>query len=278
MNPYKILQVESNCNLETLRNAFKKIALKVHPDKGGNQDMFNITVEAYKTIFRTLQKKERSKDFIELKNEFGSLKSNTNKHVSFDDENFDEKKFNRVFDENKFYNPSTDDGYGDFMVKSTKSREKIEVEKKNIRKSDFNSEFDQQEIQNKEITLFKEPEALCLSKKLAYDELGVTKIDDYSSDTSKSRALGYTDYMKAHTTNKLIDKNAIREKESFKSFDDISSKRGSQKFELSDADKANIEQAIISQKTKEEKRQLNLEEYDTRVEEHYKRVNKMMLS
>lgn len=288
MDPYKILNVSKNCSIEDLRDAFKKTAIKVHPDKGGNTELFNICKEAYKHIFQKLKNQNSYKSFKEMKEESADSfkKMKKTKHVSFKDDidNLNSKnedfitKFNRVFDENKFDDPN-DDGYAEFMVKSSKNREDIDIKKKVKNFKDFNQVFDSEETMNKEVVVYKEPEALDIcSKKLSFNELGVTKIDDYSSDTTNNRSLMYTDYKRAHTTNKLIDKNMLKEKQTYKNMDDITRQRSSQSFELSDEDRRVINEGLRREQEKEKKRQINLNEYDRNIQTHFNKVNRLMLS
>jgi len=283
MDPYKVLKVSKDCTVDQLRQAFKKVASKVHPDKGGNDEMFNIVVESYKTIFQTLKGREH-KSFKDLKSQsmsdFNQMKPK--KNVSFgvdlsNDEKF-QRKFNKIFDENRFEDPSIDDGYGHMMAASSAMREDIDVGKKLENFGDFNDEFDNMETMNKEITVYKEPEALVLSKKLSFNELGVDRIDDYSSESNKSSKLAYCDYMKAHTTNKLIDRNNVKRRQSFKNMDDIQKKREGQSFALTEEDKRQIEEGIKREKQKERQRAISLKEHDRRVEQHFNTVNKLMLS
>ena len=283
MDPYKVLRVDKNCTVDQLRQAFKKVAAKVHPDKGGNEEMFNIVVESYRTIFQVLKGRDH-KSFNELKNDsmsdFNQMKPK--KDVSFspnveNNEKF-QKKFNRIFDENRFEDHSRDSGYGHMMSASSAVREDIDVGKKLENFGDFNDTFDDQETMNKEITVYKEPEALVLSKRLSFDELGVDHVDDYSSESNKSSKLAYCDYMKAHTTNKLIDKNHVKSRQSFKNMDDIEKKRDGQSFALTEEDRQRIEEGIKREKQKERQRAISIKERDSRVEQHFNTVNRMMLS
>jgi curved DNA-binding protein CbpA len=282
MDPYKILKVEKHCSIGQLRAAFKKVAIKVHPDKGGNEELFNIVVESYIVIYKKIKSESGDKDFNELKsdsrNQFQNLKKT--KHVSFEvDQNDDEfsTKFNKIFDDNKFHDP-TDDGYGQFMSQSSKEREELDISKSVKNFKDFNSAFDDQEAMNKEIIMYKEPEPLTMSKSLAFNELGVDKVDDFSSDTTNSRNIGYCDYMKAHTTNKLVDKRYIKETQSYKNMDDIEKSRSTQRFELSSEDRKKIDDGLKKDKEREINRQLNLQNYDKNVNEHFVKVNKLMIN
>ena len=116
MDPFKILKVSKKDSLEKIRNAFKKVAKNVHPDKGGNEEMFNIVVEAYREIFR-LKKLEEEKSFEEMKMDSRRYREEQNgkrsvhfaeEKYSFEDESF-QNKFNQVFEDNRLGN-ANDDG------------------------------------------------------------------------------------------------------------------------------------------------------------------------
>lgn len=283
MDPYKILNVDKNCNIDQLRRAFKKVACKVHPDKGGNEEMFNIVVESYKAIFKSLKGSE-NKDFHELKkNSKESFPEFQKKHVSFSfsadtqKEHFKDK-FNRVFEENRVHFPAVDDGYGHIMEKTSSIREDISIEKTVKKSSDFNSNFDDQEPMNKELVKYKEPVALIASKKLTYDELGTERVDDYSSDSNKRNTLAYCDYLKAHTTNKLVDKKTVAKREDYNTFDDIKTSRKNQSFEITEEDKKNIEESLEKEKKRELRRRLVMKEHDKLISAQFDRVNKQMLN
>ena len=47
---YKILNVSKNSTAEEIKKAYKKLAVKHHPDKGGNTDYFKKISEAYQVL------------------------------------------------------------------------------------------------------------------------------------------------------------------------------------------------------------------------------------
>ena len=49
-NPYEILGISKNSSRKQINSAYKKLSLKVHPDKGGTQFLFNKVNEAYKQL------------------------------------------------------------------------------------------------------------------------------------------------------------------------------------------------------------------------------------
>lgn len=281
-DPYKVLNVRQNCTIEQLRESFKKVALKVHPDKGGNEALFNIVIESYKTIYKSIKNEKGDKDFTALRKEFNEEKNknSSKKNVSFannDEEEF-QSKFNKMFEDNKFSDDAIDGGYGHFMTQSNKTREDIDIKKHVHNFKDFNTTFDNQEVMNKDVIIFKEPEALTLSKSLAYDELGVGKISDYSSDTTNNTNLGYCDYMKAHTTNKLVDARYVKKKQDYKNIEDLEKQRTSQGFEINERDRKHIEEQIKKTDDHEAKRRINVENSDKNIEKHFHSVNQYMIN
>ena len=47
---YKILGVEKNATQDELKKAFRKLAMKHHPDKGGDEAKFKEINEAYQVL------------------------------------------------------------------------------------------------------------------------------------------------------------------------------------------------------------------------------------
>ena len=50
MNPYKILGVNQDATQDEIKKAFRKLALKYHPDKGGDEEKFKQVNQAYSMI------------------------------------------------------------------------------------------------------------------------------------------------------------------------------------------------------------------------------------
>jgi len=76
----------------------------------------------------------------------------------------------------------------------------------------------------------------------------------------------------------LIDKNHMKKRQGFKNMDDIETKREGQSFALTEEDKRQIEEGIKREKQRERQRAISLKENDRKIEEHFNRVNKLMLS
>ena len=57
IDPYKILEVSKNFTLDELKQQYKKIAIRVHPDKGGSEYMFNMVTDCFKKLMRGFKRR-----------------------------------------------------------------------------------------------------------------------------------------------------------------------------------------------------------------------------
>ncbi len=78
MNYYKILEVDQNSDINKIKLAYRKLAKKYHPDKGGNVDKFKEINSAYSTLSDPDKKKLYDLNNGNFENEvlFGSIFSN----------------------------------------------------------------------------------------------------------------------------------------------------------------------------------------------------------
>ena len=58
MNPYEILDIDKTATDAEIKKAYRKLAAKHHPDKGGNEEQFKQINEAYSAI-NTPEKREQ---------------------------------------------------------------------------------------------------------------------------------------------------------------------------------------------------------------------------
>jgi hypothetical protein len=115
LSPYKLLNLDSKSSLEHLKLKFKDLVNIVHPDRGGNKDLFNILFKAYKEIENNIKNRDNIKSQQELKNNFKTdcedILKNQNKMK------FELNKFNKIFNKNKS-TINNQVGYSDFLKKN----------------------------------------------------------------------------------------------------------------------------------------------------------------
>jgi len=320
MDPYKILNVPKNFTLEQLREQYKKIALQVHPDKGGSNELFQLVTQCYKKLLKH-QERRIERDFMELKNEFkqfnmenqgqgihadlaeqmrmqqqqrpsertgrpatsvghahapgASAAASAASATAFTDP---ADVFNRVFEENRMEDAYAA-GYGSAMAQSSASREDISIPNtmRNFKISKFNKSFENQPIENNQtaVTVYKQPEPTLLAKKIAFSELGLTSVDDFSGTNDTAKRLNYTDYMKAHSTSRLIDPRTVKNRPQFKSVGELETYR--ENTQLTEEEQQEYSAYQDRLKEAEIKRMRSVQEQDRAYEQHFSRVSQRML-
>jgi curved DNA-binding protein CbpA len=245
--------VSPNCTIDELKKQFKNMAVKYHPDKGGDNNIFNLMVSSFKTIHNDLKAKDEQKEFYQLKKDF---KQDTpvedNEMFKIAKDGFGEK-FNKFFNENKTRDENFEKGYESFINES-----EIKTSEKHYK-----------------LKKYKEPEGSILCK-LQFEELG-TKVKDFSGRNDDMHRLQFMDYQYAHTTSKLIEPELVSARQEFKSFDDIQSKRKNENFELTNQEKRYYEKINNLNDKKEQKRITNFQKYQHYLNKHDESVGKLFI-
>ena len=303
-NPYEIIGVSKRFTLEELKYNYKKVAKKVHPDRGGNEKLFKLVTLAYKQLLEIYKLKQINKEFNELKSDFqefttnqdnqqrrhrdlnrssdrssdrSSKKSSRSRQNQQDlNGNFGDM-FNKVYEENKIEDVY-DRGYGDLMTESDANRPDIDIKKTVNSMKNFNQAFDDTPISkhNKKIIKYRDPIALPTSlKTLQYTEIGIDKLSDFSTETSN---LSCVDYKKAHSTSKLIDKNYVRQRSGYNDIGGLKAERANIDYNMSEEDLR--KQAYLKKKEqlKELKRLERLQQMDMMHQESFNRINELMVN
>ena len=304
IDPLKILNLPANYNKEMLRENFKKLALKAHPDKGGSEYLFKLLTQCYKYLSSELKKKEADKQFYELKKDFlNELENNKNAFKSqsssrqksssgasssrqstkgtvqsafYNGERFDEAKFNQFFMENKLSDEVQEQGYKEWMEK----QEVKEAPKYNgsFNSSSFNSHFEanaKSDASHRQLIKYQEPEPLVTSKRLGFTELGQESVDDFSGDNKSLRNLNYTDYRIAHTTSRIVDPKTVN-RQDFKNIQELERSRDNVSFQMSEEDYIAAAKKKRMEEKLEEQRQQALRSYDYRVQQQYQKINNLL--
>lgn len=234
LNPYDVLGVRKNFEFDELKDAYRRIAKIVHPDKGGSQHLFQMVTDCFRTLAHEYKARTSDRPHHELKREaqqyYENVQSRSNPmpRMNNSTENFNDR-FNRAFEENKLEDEN-DIGYGSMMTPSSKNRDDIEIPRM-FRKFDhksFNTVFDKVTLDpSKEVVVYREPEALPLAKKMQYTELGGDRPDDFSStaEGTERRNLQYTDFKKAHTMTRLVDPRAVQQRTNYKNIEQYEAAR-----------------------------------------------------
>ena len=289
LDPYEVLNVNKKFTWEELKAAYRNTALMTHPDKqGGNKIVFDFVAECFRKLAIEYKYRQQDKQHDELKkNSIDYINDNKNKiHYPSDflndSENFNER-FNKTFNMCRMQDEENDFGYGEFMDQSSKIREDININKivdSKFNNKSFNDIFNKYIPVDKQITKYKEPEALQLAKSIQYSEIGGKKPDDYSSsvETSSKNNLVYTDYMKAYSNTRLVDVETMNNHKDFKSIEEYEKYRNSKlKKGLTDKEKKLLEIKKQKEEEEEHKRLERIKLKDLEIQRNHEKANRFLI-
>ena len=288
-DPAQILGLDKNVkyDINEIKKAYRNLALKYHPDKGGSEEIFKILTKAYIALTKKCEKDNyKEKSFFDLKSQ--AQNNNYDIPSNLDEDEFDMKHFNSIFDEYKLENIETDSGYSDWMNNDNKDKPKVnKIFNQKFNLDIFNKVFDELKTEdeqsikkNEQITVYKEPEILPIGAGLQYSDVDYNKIDDYSREfnvNDNSKGLFFTDYKKAHTNTTLINPNSVARRDQYKDVEELTLIREKQNFTMTDEEKKHIELKAKLEEEKEHQRLLRLKQRDEVLSSHSSKVNKLLL-
>ena len=118
------LEEADSLNEDMLKSAYKKAALKAHPDKGGNEESFKEVTRAYTYLSEILKRINGGRKIVEGKVEKPSVLATSRageadkwKHVEparLNAKNLDMNTFNKLFESTRIPDPD-EDGHGDWL-------------------------------------------------------------------------------------------------------------------------------------------------------------------
>ena len=279
IDPYKVLDLNYDYSEQQLKNNFKRLALKFHPDRpGGSEAHFRVIKQAYLELEEKLRMKEGDRQFNELKNQSldflqnqPNLPPQSSKPVGV----FDQNMFNKIYDENRT-DQSTDFGYSDWMRDNSldeKNNEPEKILKGKFNRHNFNSAFDKRAPKNTgEIVEYKVPQPLYSSNNINHTELGEDNIKNFSG---KSGNINYTDYKQAHTTSRLVDSNKVNRR-NYNSINQLENERSN----ITPLTETEVRDLELDSRYRNESDEINRRrqtERDNRAFEQYERLNQRML-
>ena len=293
---YRLFGLSPSFNLEQLKQSYRKLSLKTHPDRGGSSEKFQFVTRHYLFLVEEYKKNKPSLHFHDLKQSSQDFTQQQNqeprRNIYFNDEaknqsgnvdtnsgvNFDNKRFNEIYDQHRISNVH-DEGYSDWISDTQldeKDPEPIFSDKFNL--SVFNNIFENEKDNNpqEQVIVYQEPQPTNIVRETGFSELGEDNISDFSG--ANQSGLGYTDYKKAHTQTRLINTRQVESRESFKNVEHLQRQRDQISFTMSPED-IKKEQATKKRLALEEKQRIErLRLNDNLHAENYERVNQLMIN
>ena len=291
VNALRLFQLNENYSMDELKTAYRKVALRTHPDRpNGSKEKFQLVTKCYFSLIESLKRREQSKSFDRLRNDSRDYYTERAKYgqrydsqrgqngmFNPNDKNFNSKLFNKVFEENKLYDPN-DEGYEDWL-KGTDDTPQPQVFSNKFNIDVFNNTFNdyKDSTSSTEIVEYKEPQAMVSCNKMSYTEIDQHGKKNYTKAAEKQNELGYSDLKSAYTkTNNLVNPNTVKYKQ-YRDLDEYEQDRSNISFTMTPQQLR--EQAIQKQKEEEAERQRlqRIQQSDYMAENHYNSIHKRML-
>ena len=272
-NPWEILELKyEDYNIQNIKKAYKKKALKYHPDKSGDNDKFQLITQAYIYLLGKAEDNEKllKKTSVAVENiDYEDDVNENRENIYIDKDKFDINKFNKIFEDYKIPT-SFDKGYGDLMKGEVEDNQ---VFGQKFNNDIFNAHFDKIK-KNMDLVEYREPDALD-SGNLGHTFLGINDIEDFGCMNSGS--LLYTDIKKAHVDERLlIDVNKVKYK-TYNSIDQLESDRSKLSYEASIEDKKRNEYLERKRAEDENFRIQQQKDYDHMIKKQYNKLNRKLI-
>ena len=223
---------------ESLRSAYKRAAVKAHPDKGGSAEAFDAVNRAFLYLEEVLNKllpktgadgadprftmKVTPETAGHMRGDYvaGSVVAASSDALRIEDapqialnpKKLDLGLFNKLFEENRLPDPDAD-GYGDWL-KSKDGRNDMATGKKNLSKDTFNRVFEEtarSTATSDTVSVYKPPSDLILSHGFG-TMIGADRPEQYTKATgsmSDGYGLAYTDLKHAYGDGSTFSQDVI---------------------------------------------------------------------
>jgi hypothetical protein len=248
VDPKDVFGLRANFSWQELKDAYRRTALWVHPDKGGSEAMFNYVTKCFKTLALEVKSREAERPHHDLKKASEAYYASQQPPSEQGSQptrgaRIDPKSptfgvdFNTYFEKNKMQDDDdeTTGGYGNMMEPGGKRVElenpKLVSMKGKFNAKTFNRAFEKETTpSSKDVTIYKEPEVLTLTKRLEFTEIGGGRPDDYTHAPIPGRGgrrggMAYTDYKVATSSSRLVDPRSVQSRPDFKTVEEYTAHR-----------------------------------------------------
>lgn len=282
-----VLELEEEVALteDTLRTAYKKAALKTHPDKGGSEQKFEAVTRAFAyltDILRRIQGGRAKAGVVEAPTVLKDSRSTHAKDwemsepVKLNPKKLDMNTFNQMFEKTRMPDPD-DEGYGDWLKATTDAPSKTPNFGGKFNRDVFNSTFESEaKAAAKTTTQYAVagPKAMTLAPTHGV-ELGRTSAGDYTA--AANAQMKYTDLRQAYTTENTFSNQITNVQVESRSFDTYSASRKKAPDPLSNSELEALNEAERYTNRQEQQRSIRAAQELVQSDEYFKRMKQMIL-
>jgi curved DNA-binding protein CbpA len=282
------IQEEVALTEESLKSAYKKMALKAHPDKGGSEEYFEAVTRAYAYLTEILKHMRGGKRDIGGRVEAPSSVSVSRdaeaekwKHaepVRLNAKNLDMNAFNKLFEQTHIPDPDSD-GYGDWL-KSADS--KINTGPKfsgQFNRDVFNRMFDDEARKNQRgsnsLIVHPGEMALTLNPTSGVSYVG-EKVESYTAATGSK--FQFTDLRGAYTSESTISDKVANVQVGERNLEQYRASREKAPDPFSQSELHSIREFESRQKQQDEMRERRRAEMAVRNQNYFDQMKRLVIT
>lgn len=179
-----VFSLEPGFSLQELKKRFREIALTVHPDRGGAQNLFETVKECFEMLRLEHRARAGGAPHDQLKRDFEADVSDLNSRNRRSADEFCLARFNAVFQDTRVPDRINDTGYGDWLQSAARvaARSKPKLDPK-CSKEAFNRAFEKNvPVADESKSIVVRPIDASCGSTLALTEIGARGVDDYSTE------------------------------------------------------------------------------------------------
>ncbi len=269
----QILGIEESATLseELLKKAYKRIAIKAHPDKGGSEEHFEAVTRAYAYLTDIVKRVAGSAGTAAASKPVPSMDTVRSRRAeeahtydapptALNPNNLNMSVFNQVFEENRMPEPD-EDGYGDWLKTEDGSGAGASAGGKKFggkfNRDVFNKVFEDEARSNSTALMaYHDPQEIV---PVAGVELGRDRPSDYTAPFNAD-GLQYTDLKNAYTRENTISGKVANVQVSDRTYDRMVAERKSAPAAYNEAERAYVEQQQRQREAQEQQRRIRAAE------------------
>ncbi len=279
------LEEEVALNEETLRSAYKRAAVKAHPDKGGSEQAFEAVTRAHAylgEILRRIQGGRAKEGVVEAPTALKDTRATEAKDwehvqpVRLNPKKLDMNAFNQMFEQTRIPDPD-DEGYGDWLKGGGDSGPGGPKFGGKFNRDVFNQMFEEEsrkQAKGSALTV-SQPQALTLAAGYGV-ELGRGASGDYTA--AANAGVKYTDLKQAYTSYNTFSGEVAGVAVENRSFDAYSASRKAAPKPLDDREMAALTAAERAMEQRESTRQRRAAQEMVQADEYFKRMKQLVLT
>jgi curved DNA-binding protein CbpA len=283
------IQEEVALTEESLKSAYKKMALKAHPDKGGSEDYFEAVTRAYAYLAEILKHMKGGRQNVNGRVEApSSINVNRDadaekwKHVEpvrLNAKNLDMNAFNKLFEQTHMPDPDSD-GYGDWLKTSNgNDNNNSQKFKGQFNRDVFNRMFEDESRKNQRASnsLIVHPGemALTLNPTSGVDLVGERPDSFTAAPNSKFQ---FTDLRGAYTSESTISDKVSNVQVSERNFDQYRASREKAPDPFTQSELHSIRDFENRQKQMDQMRERKRAEMNVRNQQYFEKMKHLVIA